>query len=115
MRILKQAICTLLFLTFFGQELFASVEEGLKKIPYQERIFLNEFFKEFFLHYSLGHVLFFDTKPACLTAYSITKKPQEFRDALLSKGWASWKKYEALFLTPILFLRKIASSWMMRK
>jgi len=97
LQVLMVFVCTLLVCT--NQELSASVESNLKKIPYEERFFLKSFFKDFFLHDSLGHVLFFDTKPASITAFSLERN-RHFFEKLFAKGWACWKKYEYLFPHP---------------
>lgn len=94
------ALAVLLFATTFGNRLSASVEAELKSISYEDRFFLNNFFYDFFFYNLLGHVLFYNTKPACLWIFSIEPHQQHFLEKLEARGWIVWKKYEHLFPHP---------------
>lgn len=109
------AIFVMLLLMVPNQGLFASVESTLKKMSYKEKFFLKAFFKSFLEHDSLGHVLFFDTKPTCLTSFSIDPHYQNFFekifDGMSNKGWEVWKKNEHLFPHPnIIFAEEVLIS-----
>lgn len=76
-----------------------SVEKELNKMKHGERICLQNFFKELLLHDSLGHVLFFDTKPGCMMGFSEASH-QHYMERKISEGWKCWKKYEPHFPHP---------------
>ncbi|NGX61204.1 MAG: hypothetical protein K940chlam9_00687 [Chlamydiae bacterium] len=98
------------FLFFFipvrGHEIPMMVNSTLPR----EQILLEELFSFFVKWDQLGHVLFFETKPVCLTgipfdcdfsltAPCISKEPLKFQERL-KEGWITWKKYEPLFPHP---------------
>lgn len=76
-----------------------SIKDRLDHISFEEKIFLKIFFKDLLYYDTFGHVLCFETKPACLIALA-EKGPGSFRQKLPAKGWAIWKKYENLFPHP---------------
>src|SRR5262249_20305684 len=91
----------------FNQGLHASIESNLKKVPFEDRFYLKFFLRDVFLHENMGHVLFFDNKPACFTGFALGRQ-QHYLEKLLSKGWMSWKKYEHLFPHPnFIFIEEI--------
>ena len=110
----------MVFLALGGYLLFVrpsdkNVAIALKKIPNEERVFLDYFFRELMLTDFLAYVLY-GTKPAALAGYF---GPQYYfyrlfwisskKDILFKKGFEIWKKYEHLFphTNYILLHRKI--------
>jgi hypothetical protein len=97
LRILSQALFGCCFL-LVNQMVEASLE--LKNASYQDRFFLRAFFRTLFLHDSAGHVLFFDTKPACLTCFAVEQHHQHYLEKMYANGWETWKKYDNTFPHP---------------
>ena len=87
-------------LMLFSQQLLGSVQEQLRQVPSKERFYLEAYFKDFLLHNLLGHVVFFETKPACIICVSVASGRQPFLKKSISEGWSCWKKYEAFFSHP---------------
>lgn len=91
---MKKLLFSLIFLCHLAYA--SSVEEALSSIPFKDRVEMGYFFRLMIQQDQLAHVLFFDTKPAILTAYSKSKN-KNFQDKLILKGWKAWKKWEFLF------------------
>jgi hypothetical protein len=86
-------VCILMFM---DQQLCASASVSFEQLSWDERFFIRQFFLYFLKEGDLGHVLFFDTKPACFT--SINKKPRRsYRSKNILKGWHYWKQVETEF------------------
>lgn len=94
-----RVIFMIIFLAFC-QELFSDcVEEGLKRLSVEERIYLKYFFGDLVYYDSFGHVLWFENKPVCLIGL-LNKGRTSYREQLPAKGWKVWKKNEHLFPHP---------------
>lgn len=93
-------VYVIIFFLFTNSLTGSCVEEGLKKIPLDEKISLRKFCDYAFKKDQLGHVLFFNTKPACLTGPLLKDRNKCYIDRLCLKGWQAFKKNESLFPHP---------------
>jgi hypothetical protein len=74
------------------------VDERLKGLSVEEKENLSFFFRKVIKEDHLGHVLFFSSKPACLTGEFLDRKTEKSQFFL--KGWEVWKAKEHLFPHP---------------
>jgi hypothetical protein len=80
-----------------GSKLSAHViDDNFKKLTHKEKSSLKYFFDTAIKRNHLGHVLFFSTKPACMSVINTTDKKQR----LFATGWNVWKSKEDLFQHP---------------
>lgn len=84
-----------LFLIASSQLSAIDVEKNLAQLSLEERECLEYFFAAAIKNGHLGHVLFFSTKPACLTGNFILDT-----GPLFIKGWKVWQEKEHLFPHP---------------
>lgn len=101
---LQRITLSLFLIVISHQSLFASIEDSveakLKQLSYEEKFFLRNLFCSFLKYDSLGHVLFYQTKPACLASIDKKCHRKSYRQKLLLEGWKCWKHYEHLFQHP---------------
>lgn len=87
----------IILLLLVGSKLSAhSIDVSIKQLTLQEKLQLEYFFDTAVKRDHLGHVLFFSTKPACLSVINITEKDQE----LFAQGWSVWESKKDLFQHP---------------
>lgn len=88
----------LFFLCLLIQPIFGqTVEDGLRQIPFNEKMCMRAFFDNAIKNDQAGHVLYFDSKPACLTGPILKDKHRGLSDIVILKGWNAFKKHEHLF------------------
>ncbi len=86
---------------FFSVPSFGDVvSNGLKQVSLNDKLLMKEFIKQVMKWDAMGHVIFFDNKPACLTSCRIKSPDKMFMDILWLKGWKAFKKNEHLFPHP---------------
>jgi hypothetical protein len=91
------------FLLFFflSTSAFAGVvDDGLKHLSWHEIACMKVFFDEALKCDQASHVLFYDHKPASLTAIVLKDKYKSFRGRQSLKGWQAFKKNEHFFSHP---------------
>jgi hypothetical protein len=102
-KIQRIGVCLFGFLCLFNQGYSTPstfVEGALQNLSYAERFVLRSFFCSFLKQEDLGHVVFFNRKPACFFAIDKKCRQTTYHHKLLLKGWRCWKKYEYLFQHP---------------
>ncbi len=93
----KKCLAWVIFLVLIGSNLSAhSPEDSFRKLSLREKRTLGYFFDTAIKRDHLGHVLFFSTKPACMSVINTNEKEQ----ALFAQGWDIWKSKENLFQHP---------------
>ena len=77
----------------------SDVESILKRLSFNERFYLNKFFRACIRADHFGFTIFSD-KPVSLSSYFIRCRSDElanpYRNKLISRGWHVWKKYQHL-------------------
>ncbi len=96
---MKRAVIFLFLLSLTFSAYGASIEATLKHISLDEKIKMRKFFDYSLCLDQLGHVLFFETKPVCLTGF-LLKGQKPFIEVMSRKGWYCFKKNETLFPHP---------------
>lgn len=76
------------------------VDNGMKQLSWHDRACMKIFFDEAIKMDQIGHVLFYNHKPACLIALILKDKHKTFRNIQCMKGWQAFKKYEPFFPHP---------------
>lgn len=61
---------------------------------------MKAFFDEAICKDQAAHVIFFKSKPVCLTGPALKHCDKNFRDVLVLRGWQTFKKHESLFPHP---------------
>ena len=89
-----------LFLVFTTTIFGGVVEKGLKQISLNDRMNMKIFFDSAIKKDQAAHVLYFLSKPICLTGPVLRAKNKNFEDTLCLKGWVAFKKNEHLFPHP---------------
>ena len=82
------------------------VEEGLCQLSWHEQACMKAFFDEAVRINQASHVLFYETKPACLIALILKDQNKTFRNNQCLKGWRCFKKHEQLFPHPDFILNE---------
>jgi hypothetical protein len=82
------------------------VEEGLSQLSWHEQACMRAFFDEALRMEQASHVLFYETKPACLMALILKDQHKTFKNNQCLKGWDCFKKHEHLFPHPDFILNE---------
>ena len=78
----------------------STVEGTLKELSYEEKFLIKRFFYSLLRNDGLGHVLFFDTKPACFGTIDKQCRQKSYSQRVLLRGWKCWKNSQHLFSHP---------------
>lgn len=99
-------IVTISAFLLFHKSSYAHTQRSLNKISSDDRKILEDFFREMLFEDSMAYVIF-GTKPMALSSFS-QFHPQADNyptNAVIKKGWHTWKKYEKEFPHPNYILR----------